>query len=121
MPKDLETNLKSATCPYLLLEIRREHFVEDTFQQVSRKWSDLRKPLKVKFIEGGEEGMDQGGVQKEFFGVLFEKLVSTELGLFSQDESTRLCWIRPVSNLDRRTYEMVGVMMGTLEITCDAQ
>ncbi|KAG1639659.1 hypothetical protein G6F44_007612 [Rhizopus delemar] len=112
MLKDLETNLKSATCPYLLLEIRREHFVEDTFQQVSRKWSDLRKPLKVKFIEGGEEGMDQGGVQKEFFGVLFEKLVSSELGLFSQDESTRLCWIRPVSNLDRRTYEMVGVMMG---------
>ncbi|CEG68737.1 hypothetical protein RMATCC62417_04941 [Rhizopus microsporus] len=112
MLKDLETNLRSATCPYLLLEIRRESFVEDTLQQVSRKWSDLKKPLKIKFVEGGEEGMDQGGVQKEFFGVLFEKLISPELGLFCQDESTRLCWIRPVVNPDIRMYELVGVMMG---------
>lgn len=112
MLKNLETNLRSATCPYLLLEIRREHFVADTLSQMSRKWSDLKKPLKVKFIEGGEEGMDQGGVQKEFFGVLFEKLVSPDVGLFVQDESTRLCWIRPVMDHDIRLYEMVGVMMG---------
>ncbi|KAI8077290.1 uncharacterized protein B0P05DRAFT_579659 [Gilbertella persicaria] len=112
MLKSLETNLRSATCPYLLLEIRREHFVADTLSQMSRKWSDLKKPLKVKFIEGGEEGMDQGGVQKEFFGVLFEKLVSSSVGLFSQDENTRLCWIRPVLKYDVRMYEMVGVMMG---------
>jgi hypothetical protein len=112
MLKSIETNLRSATCPYLLLEIRREHFVADTLNQMSRKWNDLKKPLKVKFVEGGEEGMDQGGVQKEFFGVLFEKLVSPEVGLFSQDENTRLCWIRPVLDHDVRMYEMVGVMMG---------
>jgi hypothetical protein len=112
MLKNLETNLRSATCPYLLLEIRREHFVEDTLNQMSRKWSDLKKPLKVKFIDGGEVGMDQGGVQKEFFGVLFEKLVSPDVGLFMQDENTRLCWIRPVLDYDVRMYEMVGVMMG---------
>ncbi|KAI7892651.1 uncharacterized protein EV154DRAFT_504399, partial [Mucor mucedo] len=112
MLKNLETNLRSATCPYLLLEIRREHFVTDTLKQLSRKWSDLKKPLKVKFIHGGEEGMDQGGVQKEFFGVLFEKLVSPEVGLFSQDDQTRLCWIRHVVEPDIRMYEMVGVMMG---------
>ncbi|CAO3702770.1 unnamed protein product [Rhizopus stolonifer] len=112
MLKDLEIHLKSATCPYLLLEIRREHFVKDTLRQVSLKWCDLKKPLKIKFIQGGEEGMDQGGVQKEFFGVLFEKLVSPDLGLFSLDESTRLGWIRPVSGSDKRTFEMVGVMMG---------
>ncbi|KAI8071913.1 hypothetical protein BDF21DRAFT_344302 [Thamnidium elegans] len=112
MLKNLETNLRSATCPYLLLEIRREYFISDTFSQMSRKWCDLKKPLKVKFIEGGEEGMDQGGVQKEFFGVLFEKLVSSEVGLFSQDESTHLCWIRSVMDQDIRAYEMIGVMMG---------
>ncbi|GAA5800055.1 hypothetical protein HPULCUR_005477 [Helicostylum pulchrum] len=112
MLKNLETNLRSATCPYLLLEIRREYFIADTFSQMSRKWCDLKKPLKVKFIQGGEEGMDQGGVQKEFFGVLFEKLVSAEVGLFSQDESTHLCWIRSVMDQDRRAYEMVGVMTG---------
>lgn len=112
MLKNLETNLRSATCPYLLLEIRREHFVDDTLSQMSRKWSDLKKPLKVKFIDGGEVGMDQGGVQKEFFGVLFEQLASPGVGLFTQDETTRLCWIRAVLTYDVRMYEMVGVMMG---------
>jgi hypothetical protein len=112
MLKQLETKLSSVTCPYLLLEIRREHFIHDTLAQMSHKWADIKKPLKVKFVEGGEEGMDQGGVQKEFFGVLFEKLVSDELGLFQQDASTRLCWMRPVVKPDTRIYEMVGVLMG---------
>ncbi|KAI8369252.1 uncharacterized protein BYT42DRAFT_647962 [Radiomyces spectabilis] len=112
MVRNLEANLKSATCPYLLLEIRREHFIDDTIAQVSRKWGDLKKPLKVKFVEGGEEGMDQGGVQKEFFGVLFERLVDPTLGLFEIDPETRLCWIRRMVKPDLRMYEMVGVMMG---------
>ncbi|KAI9243540.1 hypothetical protein BY458DRAFT_530581 [Sporodiniella umbellata] len=112
MLKELDGQLKSATCPYLLLEIRREHFVQDTLRQISAKWGDLKKPLKIKFVEGGEEGMDQGGVQKEFFGVLFEKMVSPQLGLFLQDDSTRLGWIRPALQPDLRTFEMAGVMMG---------
>ncbi|KAI9278362.1 hypothetical protein BDA99DRAFT_491964 [Phascolomyces articulosus] len=114
MVRNLETNLKSATCPYLLLEIRREHFVEDTFHQVSRQWVNIKKPLKIKFVGGGEEGMDQGGVQKEFFNVLFEKLMATSMGLFDMDLETRLQWMFPVvrSEESLRTYEMVGVMMG---------
>lgn len=114
MVRHLEDNLKSATCPYLLLEIRRQHFVTDALHQVSAKWVDLKKPLKVRFIGGGEEGMDQGGVQKEFFGILFEKLTSKKMGLFTVDPETRLCWIQPipVQQEDLRLYEMVGVMMG---------
>lgn len=112
MVRNLEMNLKSATCPYLLLEIRRENFVNDAFHQVSQQWTNIKKPLKVKFIEGGEEGMDQGGVQKEFFGVLFEKLLSKETGLFDFDPETRLSWIRRVVAPDLRSYEMAGVMMG---------
>ncbi|KAI9489257.1 hypothetical protein BDB00DRAFT_634473 [Zychaea mexicana] len=114
MVRNLETNLKSATCPYLLLEIRREHFVQDTFHQVSRQWVNIKKPLKIKFVGGGEEGMDQGGVQKEFFNVLFEKLMAKPLGLFDTDPDTRLQWMLPVVNNEDslRTYEMVGVMMG---------
>ncbi|KAI8984062.1 hypothetical protein BDF20DRAFT_833600 [Mycotypha africana] len=113
--RDKESVLRSATCPYLLLEIRREHFVQDTFVQLSQHWTDLKKPLKVKFVEGGEEGMDQGGVQKEFFDVLFKKLVSPSLGLFTQDDSTRLCWFKlhaDTASSWTRLYEMMGVLMG---------
>jgi len=38
--------------------------------------------LKVKFVGGGEEGMDQGGVQKEFFQVLVNLLLDPQFGNF---------------------------------------
>ncbi|KAI9029555.1 hypothetical protein CLU79DRAFT_734604 [Phycomyces nitens] len=113
MVRNLEANLRTATYPYLLLEIRRISFVQDAWDQVSRKWTDVKKPLKVRFVEGGEEGMDQGGVQKEFFGVLFEKLLSTQLGLFEMDPESRLYWVRPHLETDTvKHYEMTGVMIG---------
>ncbi|KAJ2397327.1 hypothetical protein GGI23_003575, partial [Coemansia sp. RSA 2559] len=51
------------TCPYLVLEVRRDSLVRDTLYQLDLKMSqDLRKQLKVRFV--GEEGVDEGGVQK---------------------------------------------------------
>jgi hypothetical protein len=125
MVRNLETSLRSATCPYLLLEISRERLVEDTWQQIARRWADIKKPLKVRFIGGGEEGMDQGGVQKEFFGVLMEQLINSASGLFDIDPETRSCWISSNAGIyiestqsleidaeTRRTFEMFGVLMG---------
>jgi ubiquitin-protein ligase E3 A len=34
----------------------------------------MKKPLKVKFVGSGEEGMDQGGVQKVFYFLLLPSL-----------------------------------------------
>ena len=39
---------------------------------------DLRKQLRVKF--DGEEGIDEGGVQKEFFQLIIEELFNPEIG-----------------------------------------
>ena len=33
---------------------------------------DLKKPLKIKYVGGGEEGLDMGGLQKEFFHMIVE-------------------------------------------------
>lgn len=33
---------------------------------------DLKKPLKIKYVGGGEQGLDMGGLQKEFFHVIME-------------------------------------------------
>ncbi|KAI8582927.1 hypothetical protein K450DRAFT_225503 [Umbelopsis ramanniana AG] len=125
MVRNLETSLRSATCPYLLLEITREHLIDDTWQQISRRWADLKKPLKVRFIGGGEEGMDQGGVQKEFFGVLMEQLIHSPSGLFEVDQETRSSWVSSNAGVynestrsleidaeTRRSFEMFGVLMG---------
>ena len=60
--------------PYLVLEVRRDHIVADTLQQVAAKLDvcmpitathadciqHLKKPLKVKYV--GEQGIDLGGL-----------------------------------------------------------
>lgn len=54
----LMVHKNSATCPYLVLEVRREHLMQDTLAQLrSRKTHDLKKPLKIKYVESGEEGV----------------------------------------------------------------
>ena len=39
---------------------------------------DLRKQLRVEFY--GEEGIDEGGLQKEFFQLIIEKLFDPVYG-----------------------------------------
>lgn len=105
--------LGDGACPYLLLRVRRgEHLVQDTLTQINRAKAagSLKKPLKVKFL--GEEGVDEGGVQKEFFQLLVRQLFNPDYGMFAYDEETRLYWFRP-SQLDlSMEYELVGILIG---------
>jgi hypothetical protein len=67
--KELINNLfssqQSHEFAYLNLEIHRQMLIEDTLNTLVSANINYRKPLKVKFI--GEPGIDEGGVQKEFF------------------------------------------------------
>jgi len=46
-----------------VLQVRRGyHLVHDTLLQIQNAGHAIRRPLKVQFI--GEEGVDEGGVQK---------------------------------------------------------
>lgn len=65
---------------HLNLEIRRDNILDDALTQLSSKPKSLRKPLKVSFI--GEQGIDQGGVKKEFFHVLTEELFNPNYAMF---------------------------------------
>ncbi|KAJ2846870.1 hypothetical protein IWW36_004139 [Coemansia brasiliensis] len=82
------------TCPYLVLEVRRDNLVRDTLYQLDLKFSqDLRKQLKVRFV--GEEGVDEGGVQKEFFQLIVRDVFSPKYGIFKASENTHFYWFRP--------------------------
>lgn len=102
-----------ATSPYLVLRVRREHLVEDTLREAQRRRADLRKPLKVEFV--GEQGVDEGGVAKEFFQVLCRRLFDPDFGMFSCDEDTRAVWFSPnavaVGGM-RVEYELIGILVG---------
>lgn len=51
---------------------------------------DLFKPLRVHFI--GEEGIDAGGVKKEFFQLLVSELISGDYGMLQLLPETNTYW-----------------------------
>ncbi|KAJ3171992.1 hypothetical protein HDU88_006804 [Geranomyces variabilis] len=108
----LEEDLKGRSNPFLVLEIRRDRLVADVLDQLRQKGADLKKPLKVRFIGGGEEGMDQGGVQKEFFQVIMNMLLDPSYGMFTYDEDTRSSWINGASLESEQEFELVGSIVG---------
>ncbi|TPX34534.1 hypothetical protein SmJEL517_g02894 [Synchytrium microbalum] len=107
-----EQGLKQATNPYLVLEVRREKLVQDALDQIRKNEAHLKRPFRIKFVNGGEEGMDQGGVQKEFFQVLCSQLLDPAYGMFTQDEETRLVWINGSSLESEAQFELVGTVIG---------
>ncbi|ORX93542.1 HECT-domain-containing protein [Basidiobolus meristosporus CBS 931.73] len=108
----IEESLRRLTCPYFILEIRREFFVEDALTQIEAKARNLKKPLKIRFVNGGEEGIDQGGVQKEFFQMLITKLLDPAYGMFVYDEETRYSWINGASKEGEKYFELIGIILG---------
>ncbi|PIA16590.1 HECT-domain-containing protein [Coemansia reversa NRRL 1564] len=102
------------TCPYLVLEVRRDSLVRDTLYQLDLKLNqDLRKQLKVRFV--GEEGVDEGGVQKEFFQLIVRDVFSPKYGIFRASESSLFHWFRPQAELSQDTLEeirLTGQLIG---------
>ena len=62
---------------YFHMKVRRSHLVEDAIRRLRDVMTtsprQMRKPLRVTFI--GEDGIDEGGLSKEFCTLLFKQLV----------------------------------------------
>ncbi|KAL3161776.1 hypothetical protein ABBQ38_008870 [Trebouxia sp. C0009 RCD-2024] len=108
-----ESFFTGGSCPYLVLRTRRSpYLVHDTLLQIQNASANntLKRPLKVQFI--GEQGVDEGGVQKEFFQLLMRDMFDTDYGMFKLDEETRMYWFR-ASKIDMTMeFELVGTMIG---------
>ncbi|XP_065184832.1 ubiquitin-protein ligase E3A-like [Sycon ciliatum] len=100
--------------PYLKLQVRREHIMQDALVQLEIAASDdaesLKKQLYVEFE--GEQGVDEGGVQKEFFQILIEQLFNADFGMFTYEETTRLFWFNPVSFENKSHFTLIGMLLG---------
>ncbi|KAF2837403.1 hypothetical protein M501DRAFT_995322 [Patellaria atrata CBS 101060] len=109
----LDERLKSATLRYLVLEVRRKHLLEDTFNQLMyREKRLLLRPLKVRIgTDQGEAGVDQGGVSQEFFRLAFAEAMNPENGMFTVDPETRMTWFQPASMQPLRYFELIGLLM----------
>lgn len=109
---DLADQIPKTLTTYLVIHTRRKTIVEDTMNHLLyREKRELLRPLKVKFAEG-EDGIDQGGVQQEFYGVLMQTLMDPEYGMFMTDETTRISWFNTASLEGLQKFELMGLIFG---------
>jgi len=109
----LEELLRTPASKYLILHIRRDEVLMDTFDQLWRREErELMRPLKVHLGEDtGEEGFDSGGVQQEFFRMAIAEALNPEHGAFTVDERTRMTWFQPGSLQPEWRYELMGLLV----------
>jgi len=97
--------------PFFNLEIERDFLVEQTLECIKQADpKDIRKRLRVSFK--GEEGLDAGGVTKEFFQLLSEELFDINSGLWSNKYGDEVNWFNSDNTWDEKGYEMIGVLFG---------
>jgi hypothetical protein len=96
--------------PYLILEVSRDNIIEDALTQLVYNETDLRKPLKVKFLF--EEGIDEGGLSKEFFQLMTKALFDPHFGMFRFDEDNNYYWFNPNTFESNENFELIGTILG---------
>ena len=99
---------------YLVLKVRRDCLVEDSLRGVSEVvgtgQEDIKKGLKIEFK--GEEGLDSGGLRKEWFLLLVREIFDPEHGLFVYDEESHYCYFNPNTFETSDQFFLVGVLLG---------
>jgi E3 ubiquitin-protein ligase HECTD2 len=70
---------KRAVAPHLLLKVRRECIIEDSLTQISCNEMDVKKGLRIEFV--GEDGVDAGGLRKEWFLLLCREVFDPLYGI----------------------------------------
>lgn len=106
--------LNPAMVVHLDINVRRSHILQDSINQIIGRTDDLRKPLKVTFFSDGvaEEGVDQGGVSREWFQLLVAEIFKPDYGMFTYQEETRTFWFNRLSPADHAEFQLVGVVLG---------
>ncbi|CAK7222940.1 hypothetical protein SCUCBS95973_005006 [Sporothrix curviconia] len=111
--KALQDLLKMASTKYLVLDIDRDNILQDAFDQLwRREQRELLRPLKVRLGEGrGEEGIDSGGVQHEFFRLALTRALDPDYGVFAVDGRTHMAWFNPTSLEAEWKFELIGLLV----------
>ncbi|XP_043506226.1 ubiquitin-protein ligase E3A [Polistes fuscatus] len=110
----LQTVVGQPTNPYLRLKVRRDHLIDDALVELEmvamENPSDLKKQLVVEFE--GEQGVDEGGVSKEFFQLVVEEIFNPDYGMFTTQEDTQLTWFNPTSFESDAQFTLIGIVLG---------
>ena len=97
---------------YLILDIDRQDLIGTALQGLNRNKDKVRHPLRVQFKN--EEGIDEGGVKKEFFQLLIRQLVDPGFGMFTENSDTNVHWFQPrlVCSTNDIEFFLIGQLVG---------
>ena len=98
----------------LRLNIRRPYVFEDAYRQLNLRTADeMRGRLHVTFVN--EEGVDAGGLSREFFGILAKEIFNPNYALFTSTEDGCTFQPNPLSSINRDHldyFRFVGRIVG---------
>lgn len=112
-PDDAQ-RMHTATQSYLLIVVRREDVLRDALDQLwKREKRELMRPLKVIMgMHEGEEGVDHGGVQQEFFRVALIEALNPDFGVFTvSDAHNYSSWFQPGCLEPLYKFELLGLLV----------
>eukprot|EP00571_Detonula_confervacea_P003423 CAMPEP_0172329052 /NCGR_PEP_ID=MMETSP1058-20130122/60671_1 /TAXON_ID=83371 /ORGANISM="Detonula confervacea, Strain CCMP 353" /LENGTH=4507 /DNA_ID=CAMNT_0013046199 /DNA_START=90 /DNA_END=13614 /DNA_ORIENTATION=- len=96
------------------LNLRRKHVFEDSFHAfIHRNADELRGRLQITFVN--EEGVDAGGLSREFFAILAKEMFNPNYALFMSTEDGCTFQPNPNSSInpdDLRYFRFVGRIVG---------
>ncbi|KAK4471444.1 hypothetical protein MN116_004872 [Schistosoma mekongi] len=101
--------------PFFKVRVHRDRIVEDALLILEiaclENPGDFKKQLLIEFE--GEQGIDEGGLSKEFFQLIIERIFNPDYGMFILDEETQNYWFNPVPIDDmEREYCLIGTLLG---------
>ncbi|XP_052738018.1 ubiquitin-protein ligase E3A isoform X2 [Bicyclus anynana] len=100
--------------PFLRLKVRRSHIIDDALVELEmiamERALDLKKQLVVEFE--GEQGIDEGGVSKEFFQLVVEQIFNPDYGMFTQRPDELTVWFNPTSFETEAQFTLIGIVLG---------
>ncbi|KAL2100735.1 hypothetical protein ACEWY4_002496 [Coilia grayii] len=110
-----ELSLQQPQAGHCRIEVSREEIFEESYRQIMKmRPKDLKKRLMVKFR--GEEGLDYGGVAREWLYLLCHEMLNPYYGLFQySSDNIYTLQINPDSSInpDHLSYfHFVGRIMG---------
>ena len=106
----MRAQLSGEGVPYLVLEVPRQSLLEDSLAFLrSVPGADLTKELKIKFK--GEQGVDAGGLKKEFFQLLVPQLFDPVVGMFSRTAHEEV-FFNAACDWYLDEYELAGLLVG---------
>ena len=97
--------------PFLVFRVKRSNIVHDTLNVLEHyEVDDFKKPLKIVFDD--EEGVDAGGVRKEYYQLMTSQLLHPDYGMFKYYPESRLLWFNSDSFESDREFELIGKLLG---------